>query len=407
VNFKPILEEVEALQGQMTQTLIQLVRIPAIGPESGGNGEMEKANKLAQILKNSGFAYLERFDAKDSRIPGSKRPNIIATVPGETKERLWIVTHLDIVPPGEDALWTISKAFDPVVKGEKIYGRGVEDNGQAMVSSIYAAKALLNLGIKPRRNIMLCFVADEEQGSKFGIRYLIDQNLFRKDDLIVVPDGGESDGGFIEIAEKSQLWLKITTFGRQTHASMPSKGLNAHRAGMEFAIALDKMLHKKYSAKEDYFTPPESTFEPTKKEKNVDAVNIVPGEDILYFDCRILPRYNTEKVLKEIKLLATGFEQRSGAKITIEPLTKNIAPKPTDPNAKIVTMLREAIIRTRRVKPSVGGIGGGTCAAFFRKSGIPAAVWSTVDEMAHQPNEYAKIKNMTDDAKVFAHMAMA
>ncbi|MEM2118682.1 MAG: M20/M25/M40 family metallo-hydrolase, partial [Candidatus Bathyarchaeia archaeon] len=54
----------------------------------------------------------------------------------------------------------------------------------------------------------------------------------------------------------------------------------------------------------------------------------------------------------------------------------------------------------------VGGIGGGTCAAFFRKIGIPAAVWCTHDEMAHQPNEYAKIENMVNDAKVFALLSI-
>jgi succinyl-diaminopimelate desuccinylase len=68
-------------------------------------------------------------------------------------------------------------------------------------------------------------------------------------------------------------------------------------------------------------------------------------------------------------------------------------------------MLREAIKETRGRDVKVGGIGGGTCAAYFRKAGIPAVVWSTIDEMAHQPNEYAKIDNMVNDAKVFAYLA--
>ncbi|MCD6372386.1 MAG: M20/M25/M40 family metallo-hydrolase, partial [Thermococcus sp.] len=51
-------------------------------------------------------------------------------------------------------------------------------------------------------------------------------------------------------------------------------------------------------------------------------------------------------------------------------------------------------------------IGGGTFAAYFRKLGIPAVVWATLDEMAHQPNEYAKIDNMVEDAKVMAALAL-
>jgi succinyl-diaminopimelate desuccinylase len=123
---------------------------------------------------------------------------------------------MDIVPPGEDTLWTITKPYEPLVKNGKIFGRGSEDNMQSMISSIFALKALRNLGIKPKRTIALCFVADEEQGSKYGIEYLIKHGVFKKDDLILVPDGGNGDGSFVEIAEKSALWFRICTIGKQT-----------------------------------------------------------------------------------------------------------------------------------------------------------------------------------------------
>jgi succinyl-diaminopimelate desuccinylase len=76
-----------------------------------------------------------------------------------------------------------------------------------------------------------------------------------------------------------------------------------------------------------------------------------------------------------------------------------------DKNEKVVTLLKQAIRNARKTDAQVGGIGGGSCAAFFRRLGIPAALWSTVDEVAHQPNEYAKIDNMVADSKVFALLA--
>jgi succinyl-diaminopimelate desuccinylase len=48
------------------------------------------------------------------------------------------------------------------------------------------------------------------------------------------------------------------------------------------------------------------------------------------------------------------------------------------------------------------GIGGGTVAAFFREAGLPAAVWSTCADTAHQPNEFCLISHVITDAKVFA-----
>jgi succinyl-diaminopimelate desuccinylase len=167
------------------------------------------------------------------------------------------------------------------------------------------------------------------------------------------------------------------------------------------------LLHEKYSLKDKYFDPPESTFEPTKKEKNVDAVNIVPGEDLTYFDCRILPSYNLDEIIDAINSVAAKFEKETNATIKVEIAQKSVAPKPTDVNAKIVKMLMDAIKTVRGIEPNVGGIGGGTCAAYFRKIDIPAIVWSTIDETAHQPNEYSKIKNLVNDAKIYAFLMIS
>ena len=401
-----IFSEIDRMKDEITETLMELVRIPAISPQNGGDGETKKAERLQKILETVGFDRIERYDAPDNRAPSGKRPNIVAYAYGENKtERLWIITHLDIVPPGEDKLWTVTKPYEPTIKDGKIYGRGSEDNMHSMIASIFAVKALKKLGIKPKRTVALAFVADEEQGSVYGIQHLIAQGLFKKDDLIVVPDSGNEDGSFIEISEKSGLWLRIRTTGAQTHASRPHKGLNANRIGMQFALAMDKMLHEKYPDKDEYFDPPESTFEPTMKEKNVDAVNIAPGEDVVYFDCRILPKYDLDEILAHIKKLAQEHEKKTGAQIAIEIVQKSAASLPTDPKAKIVLMLEKAIKQATGVTPKAGGIGGGTCAAFFRKIGAPAVVWSTIDETAHQPNEYTKIRNLINDTKVYATLA--
>jgi succinyl-diaminopimelate desuccinylase len=300
----------------------------------------------------------------------------------------------------------MTKPFEPTVKDNCIFGRGSEDNGQSLVASIFAAKALKKLKIKPKRTLALAFVADEEQGSTMGIQHLIKKGVFQKNDSVLVPDSGNEKGSFIEIAEKSILWFKIITLGKQTHGSIPQKGLNAHRVGMQVALGIDSMLHQKYNAKNDYFTPPTSTFEPTRKDKNVDAVNIVPGEDVAYFDCRLLPQYDVEEVLMEIKSVISQFETRTGAKISVEILQKQSASGLIEEKSEMVTLLKEALKKARGLEASVGGIGGGTCAAFFRKEGIPAVVWSTIDEVAHQPDEYSRINNMIEDAKVFALLAI-
>jgi succinyl-diaminopimelate desuccinylase len=297
-------------------------------------------------------------------------------------------------------LWS-TDPFKPVVKDGKIYARGAEDNGQAIASSMLALRILRMLKVKPRFNFGVVFVSDEEAGSQYGLRYLLDRGLFKPEDLIIVPDSGSPDGLEIEIAEKSVLWLKITTYGKQAHGSTPHKGLNAHRVGMMYALRIDKYLHEKYSDKDPIFTPQESTFEPTRKETNVAGINIIPGVDTIYFDCRILPRYDVDAVLRDVNNLKAEFEEKYGVRIDVEVVLRNDSPPPTPEDSEVVVRLMEAVKYSRGVKPKTVGIGGGTVAALFRSRGIPAAVWSTVDETAHQPNEYAKIENIVADAIVF------
>ena len=126
-------------------------------------------------------------------------------MPGvDTSRTLWIISHLDIVPPGDLGLWR-TDPYTLAVDGDMLYGRGVEDNQQATVSSLLLAKALKAGGITPPVNYGLLFVADEETGSKYGLDYVVQhaQGLFTPDDLFLVPDFGLPTSEMVEIAEKS------------------------------------------------------------------------------------------------------------------------------------------------------------------------------------------------------------
>ncbi len=390
--------KLEQYRDDMVRTLCRLIEIKALAPEYGGNGEIEKAEYLMELLE--GFDSVERYDARDGRVSSGLRPNIIAKIEGALERTIWIVSHLDVVPEGEEKLWK-TKPFEPVVINGRVYGRGAEDNGQSIVSSLFAAKAILDLGLTPKYTLGLVFVSDEETGSEYGIKHLLKQNIFKKDDMFVIPDVGTPKGDMIEIAEKSILWLKFKVYGNQSHASMPL-GINASRRAMRFILDLDSKLHTKFNAKNDLFTPPMSTFEPTKREKNVENINTIPGLDVSYMDCRILPEYDVDEVIEFIEDIKRFHEMKDGAKIDLEVVQKVSSP-PTPENAEIVIRLKKTIEMLRGFEAKVCGIGGNTCASFFRKEGFTnTAAWCTVDGVAHQPNEYCVVDNMVEDAKVFA-----
>ena len=112
-----VFSETESQKNEMAQVLMELIRIPAIAPENGGKGEHKKIERLMQILETVGFDKIERYDAEDERVPSKKRPNIIAYCYGEdSAEQLWVITHLDMVPPRDESLWTMTRPFEPIIE---------------------------------------------------------------------------------------------------------------------------------------------------------------------------------------------------------------------------------------------------------------------------------------------------
>jgi len=394
---------INALEPKMLETLSSLIAIPAVSPADGGLGEQDKAQYIEAKVESLGFGKPEIYTSPDPAAKGGGRPNLIVKIPGRTSRRLWILSHMDVVPEGDLSLWT-TDPFEAVVKDGKIYGRGSNDNCQELVSSLYAAVALKQLGITPLYEVCLCFVADEEMGSKHGIQYLIKQGLFREDDLVMVPDMGNGSGDFIEVAEKSIAWIEFELLGEQVHASRPDQGINACRAANEFCFNLDNALHNAFPESDELFTPAVSTFEPTRRNKNVANVNTVPGREVFCFDCRVLPHVPLGEVEKVVSAEAKKIEEKHGVKVNVKMLQREQAPEPTPIDAPIVRLTEKAMAEVLPLKARIGGVGGGTCAAYFRREGIPAAVWGQAADTAHMPNEYAVIEHMVNEAKVFALM---
>ncbi|MFC1868292.1 M20 family metallo-hydrolase [Thermodesulfobacteriota bacterium] len=389
-------EEIITFQGDLTSKV-------ALGPDNGGSGEHEKADYLKERLKGLSPDRFEYFKAPDEGAKDGYRPNLISRWEGQDGlPSVWVLCHMDIVPPGDLSLWE-GDPYKIRVDGDKVIGRGVEDNHHGIVSSFLAVKAIQECGVKLKRPVVMALVADEETGSKFGLDYLLKNHgdLFGPDDLIIVPDGGNSEGTMIEVAEKSMLWIKFTVTGLQCHASTPDKGKNSLYGAARLIVALER-LKKEFDLKDELFSPPLSTFEPTKIEANVPNINTMPGKDVFYIDCRVLPSYQVDDIIAAVEGIAKDIEKELSLSIKTEPTYRQDAANPTPGDAPVVETLARAIKRIKGLEAKPMGIGGGTVAAFFRREGLPAAVWITAQDTAHQPNEYCLISDIISDAKVFA-----
>lgn len=407
MRLERIFQVIDGYRDEAIELETALTSRVALGPENGGAGEHEKTRFVKSLFESINPDSIEEIRAPDTRVEDGYRPNLIARWRESSGEPVvWVLSHSDIVPPGDLSLWK-TDPYVVHVSGDRVIGRGVEDNQHGIISSYLGLKGILECGENPKRPVGLAVVADEETGSEYGLNYILKnhRDLFEDKDLIVVPDGGNDEGTMIEIAEKSMLWVRFTVRGRQCHASTPQKGINSLFGAAKLIVALDK-LKERFPISDPLFSPPVSTFEPTKMEANVPNVNTIPGRDIFCLDCRVLPKYLIPEILNACEEIASGVSNEVGISVRMDVIHRQDAPEPTPVDSPVVEALSRALRRVdgREARPM--GIGGGTVAAIFRSAGLPAAVWCTVSDTAHQPNEYCLIPDILTDAKVFAALYM-
>ncbi len=149
-----------------------------------------------------------------------------------------LMAHMDVVPIGDESLWTHPPLAAEVVDGV-IWGRGTLDDKGQLVAVMAAVESLLAEGLAPARDVWLSFGSDEEV---MGTCARAAVELLRERGVrpwFVLDEGGAvaSDAfpgvtrplGVVGVSEKGVLSLRLTASGRGGHASRPAKGGPAAR----------------------------------------------------------------------------------------------------------------------------------------------------------------------------------
>lgn len=189
-----------------------------------GNGDCEERPAAEYVAERLAAAGLEPTLLE--RTPG--RTNVVARIPGTdpTADALLVHGHLDVVP-AEPADWSVHP-FSGEVRDGVVWGRGAVDmkNMDAMVLAVVRAWA--RAGVRPRRDIVIAYTADEEASAIDGSGFLADHHpeLFEG-----CTEGISESGAFtfhagpgmtlypVGAGERGTAWLKLTAHGRAGHGS--------------------------------------------------------------------------------------------------------------------------------------------------------------------------------------------
>jgi acetylornithine deacetylase/succinyl-diaminopimelate desuccinylase-like protein len=231
-----------------------LIRIDSSNPgDHSGPGERAAAEYVAGKLADVGLEP-QIFESH------SKRTSLVVRIEGEdsTRDALLLHGHLDVVPAQKED-WTVDP-FSGEIQDGCVWGRGAVDMKDMDAMILAVVRQRLREGRRPPRDVVLAFVADEEAGSTWGARWLVDRHpeLFEGCTEAVGEVGGFSltvPGDrrlyLIETAEKGLAWMRLTARGRAGHGSMvhPDNAVTELAAAVtrlgthEFPIRLTKPVH--------------------------------------------------------------------------------------------------------------------------------------------------------------------
>lgn len=210
----------------------QLVRFDTTNRGHGdAEGEREAAEFVAGVLSDAGVEPKVLESAH-------RRANVLARVPGidPALPPLLVQGHLDVVPANA-ADWSVHP-FSGEIRDDCLWGRGSVD----MKDFCAMVLALISDGLRPRRDLVLAFVADEEDRGEWGAHWLAAEHreYFEGCTAAIGESGGytyhvraagagrrggpAADGRIVRLypvgtAERGTAHLRLTARGRAGHGS--------------------------------------------------------------------------------------------------------------------------------------------------------------------------------------------
>lgn len=247
--MKSITEYIDSQKDMIIKDLQEVVKIKSISEDIE---EVKKAlHFILDLARKMGFK---------SKAVLNDQVGVIEL--GEGTETLGILTHVDVVPPGDLDSWQTSP-FDPVVKDGYIWGRGTLDDKGAIISSLYAMNAIKNFGKPLKKKVQLIIGTQEEvewtdmnayvkefplpdygftpdgefpicniEKGMADIEITIPVFMDKHEGLIIKSINGGSatnvvpDECITELIFNGKL-MKIKAYGTSAHSCMPEKGDNA------------------------------------------------------------------------------------------------------------------------------------------------------------------------------------
>jgi len=374
--------------GQATQDLAAMVRINSINPGLHPDGPAE--GEMAAWVEAE-FKALGLETQVVETAPG--RPNVYGRWPGSGGGKSLLLTgHMDVVQVNNMTI----PPFEPRIEGDRLYGRGSFDMKAGLASALAAARALKKGGFKPKGDLWLGFVADEEFGSLGTSRLVRD---LKPDAAILV----EPSDGQIGLAHRGFAWITLHTIGKAAHGSMFDVGVDAITHMGRLLAELDRLEREVMPRRAHPLLGRPSVHASTIE--GGTGYSTYPDGCLLEIEHRPLPDEGPDYLIG-LWNEAIGRIGESDPTFKAEATLKiyqhgwEIAR-----DAAVVTALDAAYRAALGEPPAYIGMFGWLDSAIIAEAGIPVVIYGPGGEGAHAAVEFADLPSVFHCAATLAELA--
>jgi len=407
----------------VTELTQAIVRIPSVNPkfvqDPAQNNEPAVQDRLQSEAEAMGFAT-ERWEV----FPG--RPNLVSDLAGDEARSLILCGHVDVVPIGQKADWTV-EPFGGDIRNGRLYGRGSFDMKGGVAACVAAARAIRKAGIKLQGRLSIHTVVDEEAGG-FGAMDMVAKGKLAKAAIIA-----EATDGNVVASEGGLYWVRITIRGRQAHAGWrfneiwpqhdapgrPVSGVNAVELATRFLMALRNYESIRCRTTSHPLVPAGlNTINPGVVRAGAGLGDdglpmimgnpaIIPDVAVIDLDFKFLPNEDAAEVRKEFESFVYHFCQQDrwlrehpiAVKWALGDLYFPPMDTPADHPLAVSLIKRHGELGRQS---SIKGFNAVTDAAHYAGAGVAPVIFGPGGDGAHGTDEYVEISSLHDTSKTIA-----
>jgi succinyl-diaminopimelate desuccinylase len=348
-----------------------------------------------------------------------EKPNLLATLPGESERTLCFNGHLDTVRFDESD-WS----YDPLGErvDDRVYGRGGTDMKGAVAAMLQVALAYDRTDTAPPVDLQFAFVSDEETGGDAGLTTLLETETFAPDACVVGETTSRAGRHSVSVADRGNIWLTVEASGTAAHGSRPMIGTNAidrltdavEQLRSDFGerelpvdAAMDPVIEESVG-----FYEPEAGAEATRRLyryptinlgiiEGGTAINTVPASACARVDIRLTAGVDTGEPLRSIRNCLAGM---NGVEITDVSWTRGSYEPLDSPLVAASASAAERVVDDEVFRRSATGGGD---AKVLRHEGVPTVEFGFGTRTAHGTDEHTTTEALARNVTAYTLLVHA